>query len=387
MGKLNNNLISITDSSNLELVGNDLIYTTLDGTSLPPIDLSLYLDNTNLSRIVSGAVAGNNIVLTRDDTSTITIDISSILTAIANSVQTVTGNLVDNTDPQNPVVTATLSKVGTQIILDKGDGTQDIIELCPITTSLTAQVYTGGSYVNALADDEATLTDVIELSDGTQIHDGKVIWTGHGLVVGDWYYLSCDTAGSYTNVPHTLGWSQQLFFVLDANTILVDIEEGFEVGPAIQWLSEVNTTGGKNSLTKTSGSVSFNGQGVFGSIPANTDGSYFFTPTANGTTSIGFVGMSDTPLATVSFTDMTYAMFLDDPDLFIYSNGAFQGTSPVSFTLTDVLEMRRVGTLVTFWVNGVLAHSFTGITSTEELFFDTSLRSVGATLSDIDLTL
>lgn len=94
----------------------------------------------------------------------------------------------------------------------------------PTTTSLTPVVYDGTAYVNAKANAEATSADVMKLADGTYIHDGKVTWTGHGLTVGSWYYLSQATAGAYVTPEPTSGWSQQLFFVLDANTILVDIE-------------------------------------------------------------------------------------------------------------------------------------------------------------------
>ena len=67
----------IIDNSNLQLVGNILTYTSLGGTIIP-IDLSQFLDNTNLSRIISGAVVGTDIVLTRNDATTLTIDISTL---------------------------------------------------------------------------------------------------------------------------------------------------------------------------------------------------------------------------------------------------------------------------------------------------------------------
>jgi hypothetical protein len=98
-----------------------------------------------------------------------------------------------------------------------------------ITTSITPKVYQGSSYVNAQANLEANVTDLIQLSDGSYIHDGEVTWTGHGLTVGAWYYLDQTTAGGYTTTKPTTGLVQQLFFVEDANTIHVDIEEAWTV--------------------------------------------------------------------------------------------------------------------------------------------------------------
>lgn len=97
----------------------------------------------------------------------------------------------------------------------------------PTTTSITPVVYDGTGYVPAQADAEENLADLIELSDGTRLHDGKLVWENHGLEVGQWYYLSQDAAGGYTVGHEPTGWAQQLFFVEDANTIHVDIEEGW----------------------------------------------------------------------------------------------------------------------------------------------------------------
>ena len=97
------------------------------------------------------------------------------------------------------------------------------------TTSLTPVVYdnTTSSYVNAQADTDVNLADLIKLSDGTYIHDGKLTFTGHGYEVGKWYYLSQTSAGAVVSTEPTSGWRQQLFFVEDANTLHVDIEEGW----------------------------------------------------------------------------------------------------------------------------------------------------------------
>ena len=98
------------------------------------------------------------------------------------------------------------------------------------TTSIVPKVYQSGAYVNAQANIEANVADLIQLSDGSRIHDGEVTWTGHGLTVGAWYYLDQSAPGGYTTTRPTSGLVQQLFFVEDANTIHVDIEEAWTVG-------------------------------------------------------------------------------------------------------------------------------------------------------------
>lgn len=61
----------------LNLAANILTYTKEDGTT-DNIDLSLYLDDTNLARIISGAVVGTDLILTRDDATTVVIDVTSL---------------------------------------------------------------------------------------------------------------------------------------------------------------------------------------------------------------------------------------------------------------------------------------------------------------------
>jgi hypothetical protein len=95
------------------------------------------------------------------------------------------------------------------------------------TTSISPKVYQSGSFVNAQANLEANVADLLQLSDGSRIHTGEVTWTGHGLTVGAWYYLDQTTPGAYTTTRPTSGLVQQLFFVEDANTIHVDIEEAW----------------------------------------------------------------------------------------------------------------------------------------------------------------
>lgn len=81
----NNLKVSNVDETltSLALAANILTYTDEDGTDTD-IDLSLYLDDTNLARLTSGSINGSTglATFTRDDSSTFTIDMSDFLDGI-----------------------------------------------------------------------------------------------------------------------------------------------------------------------------------------------------------------------------------------------------------------------------------------------------------------
>jgi hypothetical protein len=65
-------------NTSLSIAGNVLTYTDETGTDTT-IDLSLYLDDTNLARLTSGSIDGNGLAtFTRDDATTFTVDFSSL---------------------------------------------------------------------------------------------------------------------------------------------------------------------------------------------------------------------------------------------------------------------------------------------------------------------
>lgn len=91
------------------------------------------------------------------------------------------------------------------------------------TISLSPKSYQSGSYVDAQANSLTNISNVVKLSDGTYTDNTIVTWAGHGLTVGVYYYLDQTTAGAYTSTEPTLGIKQRLFYVVDANTIIIDI--------------------------------------------------------------------------------------------------------------------------------------------------------------------
>lgn len=73
--------VNVADTlTTLTLVGNILTYTDEDG-GIHNFDLSLYLDDTNLARIVSGSYdeLTNSIIFSRDDATTFSVDITAFL--------------------------------------------------------------------------------------------------------------------------------------------------------------------------------------------------------------------------------------------------------------------------------------------------------------------
>ena len=82
---VNNAKVSNVDetTTSISLASNILTYTDEDGTDTD-IDLSLYLDDSNLARLTSGSLNGSTglATFTRDDASTFTIDMSAFLDAI-----------------------------------------------------------------------------------------------------------------------------------------------------------------------------------------------------------------------------------------------------------------------------------------------------------------
>ena len=97
-----NNYITNSDVANLEtltslsLAANTLSYVDEAGNTTN-LDLSLYLDDTNLARLVSGSLDGGTGVatFTRDDSSTFTVDFSAFLSDANDYVSSASFNTSD----------------------------------------------------------------------------------------------------------------------------------------------------------------------------------------------------------------------------------------------------------------------------------------------------
>jgi hypothetical protein len=114
----------------LTKVGNVMYLNKADGSS-ETVDLTMYLDDTNLARIISGTynAASQSLVFTRDDGSTFSVDSSMFFddTNLVTSVAGKTGAValtkadvglgsVDNTsDANKPISTATQTALDTKV--------------------------------------------------------------------------------------------------------------------------------------------------------------------------------------------------------------------------------------------------------------------------------
>ncbi len=111
-------------TTSIGLAANILTYTDEDGVDTD-INLSLYLDDTNLARITSGSLNGSTGIatFTRDDASTFTIDMSAFLDAITlNNTLTSTSTTEGLTAAQGKVLKDLINALPTSDTVDMGDG-------------------------------------------------------------------------------------------------------------------------------------------------------------------------------------------------------------------------------------------------------------------------
>ncbi len=129
-------------TTTLALVGNSLNFTDEDGATTN-IDLSLYLDDTNLARLVSGTLnpVTGVVTFTRDDSSTFTIDMSALL-----------DNQIASEVPVTP--TGNISSTDTQAALEELQGDIDALGLVDI--SLQSQITTNDNDITLIQSEQTT---------------------------------------------------------------------------------------------------------------------------------------------------------------------------------------------------------------------------------------
>ncbi|WP_431166079.1 hypothetical protein [Tenacibaculum halocynthiae] len=90
-----------------EITGNKLALLK-DGATVKEIDLTPYIDDTNLARLVSGIVDANGMAtFTRDDNTTFTVDLNNLK---SDAIQYQAGEniTINKADPENPVINSSL---------------------------------------------------------------------------------------------------------------------------------------------------------------------------------------------------------------------------------------------------------------------------------------
>ncbi|MGG6229639.1 hypothetical protein [Tenacibaculum sp. SDUM215027] len=203
--------------------GTNTVDLLKDGVSVSQIDLTPYLDNTNLARLVSGTVDANGLAtFTRDDNSTFTVDLSNLKDSIPQ-YQAGTNITIDNTDPLQPVINATggsggatnLSYDATTRTLASSTGTDAII---PTVTSTNAGLqkpdfYKEDSFTPSLVDDGGGAT----YSVGTTMAN----YTRTGNIVN--FYISFEnitTSGTPTGTLKVTGLPENQVFGGTSNFII-----------------------------------------------------------------------------------------------------------------------------------------------------------------------
>lgn len=221
-------------TTSLSLASNILSYTDEDGV-VTNIDLSLYLDDTNLARIVSGTLNPTTgiVTFTRDDSSTFTIDFSPLL---------------DNQDASEVGVTPTgnLSSSDVQSALEEHQ--LDIDGLNAVDVSLQSQITSNDTDISNIQSEQTTqntnistnASDISTLQAGQATQDAAIA-LNTAKVSADG---SIDTHSDVdtTTAPPTTG--DQLEWD-GSNWVPKSIDNGFTIFPI--WAEENGNLGNGNT--------------------------------------------------------------------------------------------------------------------------------------------
>ena len=188
-----NEVPNFETNTTFQIIGNTLRYTNEDGVNFD-VDLTPFLDDTNLARLVSGVLdpATGIATFSRDDGSTFTVDFSGLVsdseTRIIN--QPNHGFSLTNNIPLPAYVTPT-----GQVALAQADS----------LNTLTAFV----------------ITEIIDANSFRIRQSGFVTAVGHGLALGNYYFLDENTAGAITITEPLATINDVVLFVVDASTLMI----------------------------------------------------------------------------------------------------------------------------------------------------------------------
>jgi len=135
--------------TSLSLSSNILSYVDEDGTSTN-LDLSLYLDDTNLARLVSGTLNGATGIatFTRDDSTTFTVDLSALFDDTDSTYDlNVSTNVSSGVDVN---LVAGGASTGTDTVIFRGANGVAVTQAAGVVT-IDGAVASSDNYVDALA--------------------------------------------------------------------------------------------------------------------------------------------------------------------------------------------------------------------------------------------
>ena len=169
----------------LGFVGSILTYTDEDGV-LTNLDLSAL--SAGQPRIISGTLnsGAETLILTRDDTSTVVIDMSSIYALSSTISNTVVGNQIA-THVSGAGITSNINETITSFILNgtnleytKEDGTLDTINTSSFgSTSIFSNVVVGNQ-IGTHNDGDGTLVNINETITGLSLSTNTLTYTKEG---------------------------------------------------------------------------------------------------------------------------------------------------------------------------------------------------------------
>lgn len=328
-------------TTTLSLVGNILTYTDEDGVATN-IDLSLYLDDTNLARIVSGVLNPTTgiITFTRDDSSTFTIDASALLDDQDASEVPVTpsGNLT-STDVQSALEELQgdidgLSATDTSLQSQITSNDSDISTIQSEQTTQNSNISTNASNISSLQSSQTTQDAAIALNTAKVSASGSI--DTHSDV---------DTTTVTPVVDSQLCWD-------GSNWVPKLIENGFTIFPI--WAEENgNLSNGNSQWSFGNGATGFIG------IPLAFD-CQLFAISVN----------ADSPGTSVSIDIQKNGSAVSTPNF--TSNNQVNTISPISFAQGDLVSF-QTNTVVGSW-NDVRVCAWFRVASTA--LFPTPDRSV-----------
>jgi hypothetical protein len=173
----------------LSLPGGNVLRYVDEAGNTTNLDISSYLDDTNLARLTSGSLNGSNGVatFTRDDSSTFTIDMSDFLDAITlNNTLTSTSTTQGLTANQGKVLKGLIDALVTSTGTNTGDepdashSVKGIIELATHT-----EVQVGIDAGRAVTPDNLAAKSVTATIAQSSITDTKTVTITHNLGTAD----------------------------------------------------------------------------------------------------------------------------------------------------------------------------------------------------------
>ncbi len=355
-------------TTTLALASNILTYTDEDGVATN-IDLSLYLDDTNLARIVSGVLnpITGIVTFTRDDSSTFTIDFSPLL---------------DNQNASEVEVTPSGNLTSTDVQAALEEHQTDIDTLVNSDITLASDIATNASDIATIQSEQTTQnndisqnqTDIsaLQLSQSTQ---DSAIALNTAKISADG---SVDTHSDVdtTTAPPTTG--DQLTWD-GSNWTPQSIDNGFTIFPI--WAEEnAALANGQTEWSFGNGSTGFIG------IPLGIDCELFaisFNADSFGTSASIDINRDGTAVATPNFTSNNQVIAIT---AIPYTQGQLLSfeTNTVSGTTTDarVCAWMRVASSALFPTPDRSTVNNSGINFTSTTFVTIPGMSTTVTIND-----